>query len=185
MDVASNSQTETMREAMAECAGGVCVVTVGSGLERHGLTVSSMTSVSLSPPTLLFCLNRQSSAWPLLERTRCFAVNVLAVHHSGVADRFAGRLDRRSGDRFEGAEWRTLKTGAPVLGDAVAVFDCMVEQIIERYSHFVVFGRVCASQASSNQSGPLLYWRRNYRELFHPSAARHDADSLLHAFDWQ
>jgi flavin reductase (DIM6/NTAB) family NADH-FMN oxidoreductase RutF len=185
MDAANTLETESMREAMAECANGVCVVTVGSGLERHGLTVSSMTSVSLSPPTLLFCINRQSSAWPMLERTRCFAVNVLAVHHSGVADQFAGRFGWRNADRFEGAEWRTLQTGAPILGDAVAAFDCEVEQIIERYSHFVVFGRVCASLASSNPGGPLLYWRRHYRELFHSSAARHDADSLLHAFDWQ
>src|SRR5208283_5261695 len=89
MDAAVIPETESMREAMAQCASGVCVVTVGAGLERHGLTVTSMTSVSLEPPTLLFCLNQESSARPLLERTRCFAVNVLAAHHSRVADQFA------------------------------------------------------------------------------------------------
>ena len=61
------TDSESMREAMAECAGGVCVVTVGAGQKRHGLTVTSMTSVSSSPPTLLFCLNRNSSAWPILD----------------------------------------------------------------------------------------------------------------------
>jgi len=184
MDPDCITDSESMREAMAECAGGVCVVTVGAGRDRHGLTVTSMTSVSLSPPTLLFCLNRRSSAWPMLERTRCFAVNVLATHHSRVADQFAGRFDRHGSDRFEGADWRTLRSGAPILNDAVAAFDCEVEQTIEKHSHYVIFGRVCASLSASATLSPLLYWRRRYRELSQPFHAKRNVESLLQSFDW-
>lgn len=178
------TDSESMREAMAECTGGVCVVTVGAGRDRHGLTVSSMTSVSLSPPTLLFCLNRHSSAWPMLERTGSFAVNVLAAHHSRVADSFAGRFDHQGIDRFEGASWRTLRSGAPILNDAVTAFDCEVEQTIEKHSHYVIFGRVCATLSTSATSSPLLYWRRRYRELSQPCGAKQNAESLLQSFDW-
>ena len=90
-----------VRDAMAKYAGAVCVVTVGSGQDMHGVTVTSMTSVAMDPPTLLFCLNRSSSAWPLLEKTGCFAVNVLGAHHWQIADEFAGRSQRRGAARFQ------------------------------------------------------------------------------------
>ena len=111
-------------------------------------------------------------------------MNMLAAHHSHVADLFAGRFDRQGLDRFEGASWRTLRSGAPILNDAVTAFDCEVEQTIEKHSHYVIFGRVCATLSASVTSSPLLYWRRRYREMSQPSHAKQNASSLLQSFDW-
>jgi flavin reductase (DIM6/NTAB) family NADH-FMN oxidoreductase RutF len=154
----------TLRHAMRELASGVSVVTTGDGAERNGFTATSVTSLSVNPPRVLFCVIRTSTSLPLLARCGRFAINILGAQHRALADRFAGRSGAKGGDRFDGASWRTLATGAPVLCDALAAVDCELEELIERHSHIVVIGRVVSIEVA--ESGPgLVYWRGSYDEL--------------------
>jgi Flavin reductase like domain len=52
----------TFKQAMRHLIGGVSVITTGSGETRTGLTVTSAVSLSLDPPTMLVCVNRDASA---------------------------------------------------------------------------------------------------------------------------
>jgi len=152
------------RAAMRKLAGAVSVLTVGQGEARTGLTATSVTSLSVEPPTLLICVNRAaSSAAPLLKE-RAFAINVLRPHHRDVADRFAGKGGLKGPERYPGADWTRLETGAPVLADALAAFDCELEDAIERHSHLIIIGRVVASRITESAE-PLLYWAGDYRGL--------------------
>ena len=149
---------EALRRAMRHLAGGVCVITAGMGDERTGLTATSATSLSLEPPTMLICVNRQASAWPVIQRHGHFAVNILAAHQGDVADRFAGRRGIKGAARYQGADWHELASGASGLDDALAVIDCTVEEIIERHSHGIVIGAVVSAVVGSPPSlGPLVY----------------------------
>lgn len=110
------------RGAMRKLAGAVSVITVGQGDERTGLTATSVTSLSVEPPTLLICVNRATSSVVPLLKERAFAINVLRPHHEPVADRFAGKGGLKGPARYGGADWTRLSTGAPVLADALAAF---------------------------------------------------------------
>jgi flavin reductase (DIM6/NTAB) family NADH-FMN oxidoreductase RutF len=183
MDFGSIVSADDVKDAMARVAGAVSIVTVGSGDERAGLTVTSMTSVSMAPPTLLFCINRRSSSWSVLQRSRVFAVNVLAARHRRLADQFAGRMGGGHAGRYAGAEWKTLATGAAVLADAIAAFDCEVEQTISKHSHEIIIGRVVATAAPRVDS-PLLYWERSYEDIFRPRSPMPEAEGLACAYDF-
>ncbi|MFG1344888.1 flavin reductase family protein [Xanthobacter autotrophicus DSM 431] len=152
------------RAAMRKLAGAVSVLTVGQGDERTGLTATSVSSLSVEPPTLLICVNRAASSVAPLLKERAFAINVLRPHQEAVADRFAGKGGLKGPARYEGADWARLETGAPVLADALAAFDCVLEDAIERHSHLIVIGRVVASRITEN-ADPLLYWAGGYRGL--------------------
>ena len=79
--------------------------------------------------------------------------------------RFAGRRRRRrrrSATRT--AAGSTAATGAPLLSDALAAFDCSVEEIIERHSHAIIIGRVEAVSRRGG-GGALVYWRGDYDQL--------------------
>jgi flavin reductase (DIM6/NTAB) family NADH-FMN oxidoreductase RutF len=182
MEIAGVAETE-VKHAMSRLAGAVSIVTVGSGAERNGLTVTSMTSVSLAPPTLLFCINHLSSSWPVLLRRRCFGVNVLAARHKRLADQFAGRMGHDGPGRYVGGEWRTLATGAPILADALASFDCEVDQTICKHSHEIIIGRIRATTAHKGDT-PLLYWERSYEDIFRAPSATHDAAELACAYEF-
>ena len=154
----------TFRQAMRRLAGGVSLITVGSGADRTGFTATSVTSFSAEPPRLLVCVNREASSWATLADYGSFGVNLLAAEQQDLADRFAGRNGEKGPARFFGAKWKTLVTGAPVLEGALAAIDCTVEEVIERHSHAIVIGRIEVVDLG-RWSDPLLYWSGVYRTI--------------------
>ncbi|WP_158815860.1 flavin reductase family protein [Methylocapsa sp. S129] len=155
---------EEFRAAMRELAGAVSVISCGEGERRVGFTATSVSSLSADPPTLILCINRASSSWPTLRAARSFGVNVLSASHRELAHRFAGRTGAEGAERYQGGHWITLATGAPLLSDALAAFDCSVEEIIERHSHAIVIGRIEAVRRRGG-GGALVYWRGDYDQL--------------------
>jgi flavin reductase (DIM6/NTAB) family NADH-FMN oxidoreductase RutF len=149
------------RCAMRRLAGGVSVITVGQGNDITGMTVTSVSSLSVDPPTLIVSINRESSSWPLLKRHGFFGVNVLTADQLDIAERFAGKDGLKGAARFAGAQWTTLVSGVPLLAGALSAIDCEVEDIVERHSHAIVIGRVLDMQLSA-RSTALAYWRGQY-----------------------
>ncbi|MCC6982914.1 MAG: flavin reductase family protein [Bauldia sp.] len=163
-DPAALASAESFRAAMRSVAGGVTVITAGAGDDRSGLTATSVVSVCLEPPTVLVCVNRSSSTWPLIQRYRHFGVNVLASHHEHVANQFAGRDGIKGPDRYANADWLSLSTGALILADAIIGIDCEVDESIDRATHSIILGRVKAVHAPDG-GDPLLYWRGDFGRL--------------------
>ena len=163
----SGVDPDAFRAAMRQLAGGISAITVGAGDERTGLTVTSVSSLSASPPALVFCINQTSSSWEVLLRRRAFAVNVLPPGQKAVADRFSGRGGIKGSDRYQGAAWSTLLTGTPVLEGALAVLDCEVEEVVPRFGSAVVIGRVVAAAVrdETDERETLTYWRGQYGVL--------------------
>jgi flavin reductase (DIM6/NTAB) family NADH-FMN oxidoreductase RutF len=149
------------RGAMRHLAGGVIVITVGRGKEINGMTVTSVSSLSVDPPTLIVSINRESSSWPLLQRHSFFGVNILSADQLDVAERFAGKDGLKGADRFAGARWTTRVSGVPLLVGALSAIDCEAEEFIERHSHAIVIGRVLDIR-SSRRTAALAYWQGQY-----------------------
>ena len=150
----------SLRDAMRHVAGGVSVITAGIGDDRTGLTATSAISLSIEPPTMIVCVNRGASSWPVIQKHRHFCVNVLSSAHRDVAERFAGRGGVKGQERYQGSSWTTLATEASVLDDAVAAIDCAVEEFIERHSHAIVIGAVKAVKLNGGE--PLVYGHGRY-----------------------
>lgn len=144
-----------LRATMRGTASSVCVVTAGVGADRAGLTATSVTSLSLEPPTMLACVNRLASALPIIRRYRHFCINFLAADQAAIADRFAGRSGVHGSKRYDGARWSLLETGAAALDGAIASIDCVLEEAVERHSHVVLFGAVSAIRTGG--ADPLVY----------------------------
>jgi len=149
-----------LKRAMRTLSGGVSVITAGVGDERTGATVTSATSFSVEPPTMIVNINLGSSTWPVIRKYGHFCVNVLQAGQSDIAGRFAGVGGVKGAARYEGAEWTSLITGASALLGALAAIDCEVEEVIERHSHAIILGRVRALTVGQGQS--LAYFNGQY-----------------------
>lgn len=160
---------DAFRRAMRQLAGGISVITVGSGDDLSGLTVTSVASLSAEPPAVVFCINRSSSSWPLLQSYRVFGVNVLAHDQEHVAARFTGRGGAKGPERYLGETWMELETGAPILSNALVSLDCTVDQTVDRAESSIVIGTVVALRVRSDQTvqGALTYWRGAFGVLRH------------------
>jgi flavin reductase (DIM6/NTAB) family NADH-FMN oxidoreductase RutF len=153
------------RSVMRRLAGGVVVITAGRGEDITGMTVTSLTSLSATPPRLLVSINRQASSFALIERHRSFGVNILGSEQQMLADRFSnGRL--KGSQRFEGTAWSTGASGVPLLATSLATVECQAEEIIERHSHAIIVGRLLSMELSHRLSG-LVYWNGQYIEINH------------------
>ena len=153
------------RSLMRRLAGGVAVITAGRGEDITGMTVTSLTSLSATPPRLLVSIYRQASSFALIERYRSFGVNILGSEQQALADRFSnGRLKGRQ--RFEGTAWSTGASGVPLLTTSLATVECEAEEIIERHSHAIIVGRLLGMELSHRLSG-LVYWNGQYFEISH------------------
>lgn len=146
--------------AMRCVTSGVNVVTTDGETGRFGLTVSAMTSLSAEPPMLLACINRNSPACAAVRVNGQFAVNVLKASQRELADTFAGYPAEGNPYDFERATWRRGRCGSPLLEDALASFDCVVEAAHDHGSHTLFVGRVVDVMAATDT--PLLYGNRNY-----------------------
>jgi flavin reductase (DIM6/NTAB) family NADH-FMN oxidoreductase RutF len=151
-------------DAMRLLPAGVTIVTAAEQGRRSGFTATAVCSVAAEPPHLLVCASREMETAKAIIASGHFAVNLLGPEDTALADRFGGRTGVEGEDRFFGRRWTVLASGAPVLLDAVAVFDCAVAEQLSVATHHVIVGRVIAVQSAVR--GPaLVYVDRDYARL--------------------
>lgn len=160
---------EAFKQGMRCLAAGVTIVTTLHDRVRSGLTATAVTSLSADPPQVLVCVNRSAGAHDLIHRGSLMCVNVLAHAHQHLAARFAGQKGVFGEERFAAGRWMTLTTGAPVLADAMASFDCVVTERVQASTHTIFIGRVVGVRARP-KARPLVYASGTYARL--ESAAR-------------
>lgn len=161
---------KSFRQVMGSFATGVTIVTTAADDGPHGMTVNSLTSVSLRPPLLLVCLTRESrTAAAVMERGK-FLINILGTHQEPLSDTFA----RPREDHFEGVEVQETSEGLPALHAALGHLVCQVRNGHDGGDHHIVVGEVV--RASSVEGAPLIFHRGKYDTL---TGGGRDA-----AFDW-
>jgi flavin reductase (DIM6/NTAB) family NADH-FMN oxidoreductase RutF len=146
---------------MARYATGVSVVAAVHDGVRYGMTVNSLTSVSLDPTLMLFCCERDASLHDPLMAAGSWAVSVLSAAQQPQAALFATR-GRPGVDQFDGQSASPGKlTGAPVLDGALAWFECRTWAAYEGGDHVIVVGEVLDLGCGDDAPG-LLYFRSAY-----------------------
>jgi flavin reductase (DIM6/NTAB) family NADH-FMN oxidoreductase RutF len=156
-------QSEVLRATMRQWVTGVTIVTSAYDGERAGMTVSSFTSVSLEPPTVLVCLNKNSYCHSIIQNSGVFAISMLGVGQENLSKRFAG-LDPTVIDRFDGIEVLVAETGAPLLAGAIGHLDCEVRSTHDTPTHTIFIAEVIYADVHADKP-PLVYYNRNYHLL--------------------
>jgi flavin reductase (DIM6/NTAB) family NADH-FMN oxidoreductase RutF len=153
---------DEFRSVLGRFPSGVTVVTTkGSDGSDQGMTVSAFCSVSLNPPLVLICIEKNASAYEALSAASGFVVNILAAAQEQIARRFA-IVDI---DRFEGVGYSRSQNGFAVLDDVLAVIECATFAMHDAGDHTIIVGEVEAARA--NNGTPLLYYRGGYAQLEH------------------
>jgi flavin reductase (DIM6/NTAB) family NADH-FMN oxidoreductase RutF len=152
---------EQFKAAMSVRASGVAIVTSREGDRVHGMTVSDFCGVSLRPPLVLVCADKDSETHALIHRSGIFAANLLAADQEALSNRFASKEDEFR--RFEGLRCDAAVTGAPLIPGSVASFDCRVVASHDAGDHVIYVGEVEAIRRGGGV--PLVYYAGAYRRL--------------------
>ena len=130
---------EEYRAALGQFATGVTIVTARAADGRLlGLTANSFNSVSLSPPLVLWSLGLHAGSLPLFHAGTHYVINVLAADQLELCQRFA----YGKGDRFAGVDYTLGQSGLPILGGALAWFECHNRSRYEEGDHVIFVGEV-------------------------------------------
>lgn len=160
-------ERDAFRNAMACLGAAVNIITTDGPAGRAGFTASAVCSVTDSPPTLLVCLNRSASVWPIFRDNGYLCVNTLAAGHEELSTLFGGKTPMA--DRFAAADWHTLASGSPLLEGALVSFDCKVAQVVSVGTHDILFCEVQALVRNDETHG-LAWFDRGYHHLLRQDA---------------
>ena len=161
---------QTFKGALGRFASGVTVITVHAdtgdgGSSDYGMTASAFCSVSLNPPLILVCVNKDNHTHALLEQASGFGVNILAEAQKGISNRFAGYGDKPQ-DHFDDlGDARGEVSGAPLIEGALAWLDCTRYAAYDGGSHTIFLGEVQGGTLFGERDDlkPLLYFAGRYR----------------------
>jgi len=138
---------------------GVSVVTT-RGVEGrpYGVTMNSVTSVSLEPPLLLICLTNDSETLAAIRASGIFCINVLTSAQEDLSQRFA----HRRADKFDGVPVHDGRLGTPVLDGALAALECRLEEVYPGGDHKIVVGELVHGVCYDDEATPLIYFKGQY-----------------------
>jgi flavin reductase (DIM6/NTAB) family NADH-FMN oxidoreductase RutF len=149
-----------LRRVMGHFATGVSIITsVTKDGQLVGLTANALTSVSLVPPLLLICVDKQAESYPHFAASKLFTVNLLSSEQEDLSRRFATKGD----NKFEGVAYRRGANGAPILNNVLAFMECRIVAAYEGGDHTIFLGEI--EEASTSEGQPLLFYRGGYRSI--------------------
>ena len=143
---------ENSEALFKQISHGVYVVGVSDGERQNAFTAAWVMQVSFNPPLLAISINPEHYSYQLLQTGGVCTVNVLGQDQYAIAEHFG----RSSKDKMAGFQWQKAKTGAPVLSESLAYFDCQLSHYTDAGDHKIAVCKVIAA-ARLNEGHPLLY----------------------------
>ena len=149
-----------LRDAFGAFPTGVMAVAAQVDGRLMGLAASSFASVSLEPPLVSFCVAKGSSTWPELRKAEHLGVTVLAEDHGALCRQLAGPAQ----ERFSGIAFEITDSGAVMLTEGIAQYDCTVREELEAGDHVIVLLQLHAVVVHS-RGQPLIFHRSEFGRL--------------------
>ena len=150
---------DQLRLGLRRLGKAVVVITAWHDERRWAMTATAVSELSMDPPSLLVCVNKNASLHGPLTAGASFCVNILHCDQLAVSNACSGKLKGEA--RFEQGEWGAGEDGTPYLRDAQASFSCRYEKHVEHGTHAVVIGEVLSVDVAGDVD-PLIYLDGGY-----------------------
>ncbi|MDF9794803.1 flavin reductase (DIM6/NTAB) family NADH-FMN oxidoreductase RutF [Catalinimonas alkaloidigena] len=123
-------------------------------------TVSWVSQGSFDPPLVTLAVKKQSDLHETIEKSRVFAVNIIGKDHKDMLSSFA-KDSSVEGNKINGFSFSSGKTGAPILDEVPAYFECELREDVTIGDHSIFVGEVVAGDTRDAESVPLVEWDTN------------------------
>ena len=143
-----------LRLGLRRLAKAVVVVTSRKNGLRAAMAATAVSELSMAPPSLLICVNRNASLYPMLATGANFCVNILHAGHSDISAACGGKAKGEA--RFDLGQWGSGPGGMPYLTDAQASFFCRNDRSIDYGTHGIMIGEV-VEVFVEGEVDPLIY----------------------------
>jgi flavin reductase len=150
------------RDAMAQLGAAVHVVSTDGAGGRAGFTASAVCSVTDTPPSVLVCINRSSSAYAAITANKVLCINTLSAEQHDISAAFSSGQPMAA--RFRHGTWLERAAQPPLLEGAIVSIDCKVVNQVPVGTHDILVCEVSEIQANAHP-GILIYYNRKYHRI--------------------
>ncbi len=147
---------ENFKKTLATFATGITIVATKNNSILYGKTINSFSSLSLSPPLVLFSLDKKSSKLNIFQNSKLVSINILSKNQQIISDNFA----KKKPDWSE-VEFNILKNGNPIIKNCVSNLDCKIIDKINKGDHIIFICKVL-NVLNNNRLKPLIYHNSQY-----------------------
>lgn len=144
------------RTVMGQFPTGVAVVATAHEGLRYGMTINSLTSISLEPMLVMVSLVTGSLTGNMILARGAFTVNLIGEHQEELSRRFVAKI----ADRFAGVALRERADDLPVIAGTSGYLVARVYQVNDVGDHTVVYGEV--QECGEGDHAPLVYFGGSY-----------------------
>jgi flavin reductase (DIM6/NTAB) family NADH-FMN oxidoreductase RutF len=159
--VSLSINTRTFRNVAGQFATGVSVIATEVDGTIHAMTANSLTSVSLNPMLMLFCLDRRAKMAEFMQQAQGFSINILREEQEALSSYFAGSWTQKNPPQFRFLDWE----GGPLLDGCLAAMGCRLQKLVEAGDHWIITGEVVALNLGEEPHSPLLFHNSMYRKV--------------------
>ena len=144
-------------KALHKISYGLYVVTSRKGDKINGQIANTAVQVTSEPATIAVSINKKNLTHEYIEASKVFAVSVLS---QDTPLPFIGHWGFKSGremNKFEGIQYRTGETGAPLVTDnAIAYLEARVIKQLDAGTHTIFLGELAGAEVLSEDK-PITY----------------------------
>lgn len=160
-DPTSTIDIGTFKRAAARYPTGVVIVSARTGSHDHAMTVNSFTTVSLEPPLVLFCVERDARFHDAVTHKGHFGVSILAAQHRSVAT-WLSTPGRPLVGQLDQIPHEYSPNGCALIGGALAHLEAEITDVHSAGDHSIVVGLVTHLAMPDVPAAPLVYVRSGY-----------------------
>ena len=121
---------------------GVYIIGISHDGQANAFTGTWLTQVSFTPPLVALGIRKDSGSYEILQKGKIFTVNLLGKDQKSIAEHFV-KPAVVAGEKLASVRTKKGKTGAPILEEAIAYFECEVREIANQHGdHAIVIGEV-------------------------------------------
>jgi len=144
------------KKTLSAFSTGITVVATKYDSILYGKTINSFSSLSLSPPLVLFSLDNKSSKLNVFKKSETITINILSKKQQLISNNFA----KKKPD-WTDIEYDSLKNGNPIIKNCVANLDCIILNQIKKGDHIIFICKV-SQLKNNNKLKPLIYFNSKY-----------------------
>ena len=151
-----NINKGNFKETLSTFATGITVVATNHNSILYGKTINSFSSLSLSPPLVLFSLDKKSSKLNIFKNSKTISINILSKNQEFISNNFA-----KTNPDWNKIEYENLKNGYPIIKNCVSNLYCKIIDKTKKGDHIIFICKVL-QVLNNNKLKPLIYINSNY-----------------------
>ena len=148
--------SQNFKKALSKFSTGITVIATNKDSVLYGKTINSFSSLSLSPPLVLFSLDTQSSKLNIFKNTKFLSINVLSKNQKFISYNFA-----KNTPDWKKIDYELLKSGIPIIKNCTSNLECKILDKIKKGDHIIFICKVLKVMISDNLK-PLIYFDSKY-----------------------